>query len=375
MPEEEIAQSSTEGLEAVEGVSGDEVGLAPDFFSNVDAETPDDATTAEAGLSQEGEDQSDGKEEVVATEAAPETVSPEELPTFYKYGDREFKDPEAVDNHLKTVEGRQRVTQASQQDALSKNNAWVDWSNNPEKVRKHLAELEGSKPEEVKVADEKKTFLKESDWNQLKTLVDKGRGMEALASMAHMFDQVMDNRLSQVEAKLSETIQPISDQRQAKEATVSLFTQAENVSDKQGNLVWPEFNRHSEQYDPQFCQMFAQVWQQLPAKVAWDEGMHGIEVAYNRTKQFLAAQGANTPAPVTEEEAAPASEAGAGTERAMRDEQGRFVKQTEDQATAVGGSGPTPPPNTGPADSYSEAAILRDMDRAVDRDPVFGIRR
>jgi hypothetical protein len=382
MPDEEIAQSSeTEGLEAVEGVDGDEIGLAPDFFQNADAETSDSDTETDDGLSQESE-QSGGEEDVAAdaTESTPaaddaqasQTPETPATESFYKYGDTEFKSPDDVGNFIKSVEGRQRNTQINEKDALQKNAAWNDWSRDPAKLRARLAELEGGDAQDVVVGDEKKTFLSDTDWKSLTNLVDKGRGMEALAQMAHMYDKVMDSRLGQMEAKLSASIQPLTDQQVAKEATVSLFTQAENVTDNDGNLIWPEFNPRSEKYDDQFIQVFTQVWQQLPANIAWDENMHGIEVAYNRTKQFLA--GRETATEPAAEGATESKPSGASTQ--LRNAQGQFVKQTEDAATAVGGSGASPPPSAGPADSYSEAAILRGMDAAhEDRDPVFGVRR
>ncbi len=246
-------------------------------------------------------------------------------------------------------------------------------------MRQHLAELMGEKPEDVKVEDKKKTFLDDTDWQSLKALVEKGEGMQALATMAHMFDQAMDNRLAQMEAKFKEQVQPMTDAQAAKEATVSLFRQAENAMDSAGNLHWPEFNKGSDQFDPQFCQLFTRVWQQLPANIAWDENMYGIEVAYNRTKALLADQAnqsATEPEPTEGGTSEATNEKAERAKQMARDEQGRFVKQTEDAATAVGGSGATPPPHKGPADSYSEAAILQQMDRAeADRDPVFGIRR
>jgi hypothetical protein len=391
MPEEQIAQSSeTEGLEDAGDFTGEEIGLPPDSFGDADTETPDDATGADDGLSQEGEQSEDKDVAPDATEPAPEgetektsdaaqaSQEPEPKPTaFYKYGDHEFKSPDEVGNYIKSVEGRQRTTQAAHQDALQKNGAWVDWSKDPAKVRSHLAELLGEKPEEVKVTDEKKTFLDATDWQQLKALVDKGEGMQALATMAHMFDQAMDNRLAQMEAKFTEQVQPMSDVSAARQATVSLFRNAENAMDPEGNLHWPEFNKDSEQFDPQFCQLFTRVWQQLPANIAWDDNLYGIEVAYNRTKALLAGQTpATEPGPTEDGNSAATDTRAERAKQALRDEQGRFVKQTEDAATAVGGSGAAPPPSQGPADSYSEAAILQQMDRVdADRDPVFGIRR
>jgi hypothetical protein len=380
MPEEIAQSSGAEGLEDVSGSTGEDIGLAPDPYRDADAETSEAAPGADAELSQEGE-QSEGEEAAPAavdldSEQATEQTTqetPEATPVFYKYGDREFKTPEDIDKHIKSVEGRQRITLASHKDALAKNDAFVKWSNDPEALRKHLAQLEGKAPEEVKVTDEKKTFLNTADWKQLTAMVDKGEGKQALATMAHMFDQALDSRLAQMEAKLQASTQPLTDAAAAQEATVSLFRTAEMAADDGGNLYWPEFNKNSDKYDPQFCQVFMQVWQQLPANVAYDEGLHGIEVAYNRTKAFLAAhplEGATEPgAPKAEPDKSPV----AGK---ARDAQGRFVKQTEETVTAVGGSGADPPPSSGTADSYSEAAIIRGMDRAdKDRDPVFGIRK
>ena len=378
MPEPIASSESTDSLPAASESTGEELGLAQDYYADPDAETPDEATGAEDGLSQES-DQADGKEDVAATpEPGPETATgtpAEPTQSFYKYGDSEFKSPEDVSNFIKSIEGRQRVTQAAHADTMQKNAAWINWSKDPAKVREHLAELEGIKPEEIKLTDEKKTFLSDTDWQNLTAMVDKGEGKQALATMAHYFDQVMDSRLGAIEAKMQASVQPMQDAQAAKEATVSLFRQAENTMDNQGALVWPEFNKNSDQYDPQFCQVFAQVWQQLPASVAWDNELYGVEVAYNRTKQFLASQ--ETAAPPAESPAnAAANPASERAQTAARNAQGQFVKQTEETATAVGGSGADPPPSTGPADSYSEAAIIRGMDNAnKDRDEVFGIRR
>lgn len=385
------------GLENVEGVSGDDLGLAPDVYGDSTPETsPVPAEDGSDGeLSPTGEDQDVASD---ATEGA--TQDPEAQPSmdgaqegeptfdnedvFYRYGQTEFKDPESLDNFIRSSEGRLRKANYDFNDAMAKNTAWQNWANDPAKIREHLAKLEGTTPEKVTTTTgEQKKFLNDTDWKALASLVQQGRGMEALAAMADMYDQVMDSRLAELEGKFDQAVQPIQQRNEAVTYTTNLMKAAANAMDQSGNYIWPEFNRQSGSFDPQFCQLFTRVWNDLPANVAWDENLHGIEIAYNRTRQLYA----NNPQ-LRGEEAQQANDdttgnANAGTSEAAnraanmaRDAQGRFLKQTEDASTAVGGSGGNPPPAKGPATSFSDAAILRGMDQANDdRDPMFGIRR
>jgi hypothetical protein len=375
MPDEIAQSSETEGLETVEGVSGDEVGLAPDFYTDGDAETSSPAAPDDELPPVESEEQPAVEQ---AEKPAPaEKPASEESDAIYTYGNQKFTSFDEISNYIKSVEGRQRNTQANERDAVAKNDQWISWGKDPAALRARLAELEGTTPEKITVSGEKKTFVTHTDWPRLKQLVDSGRGMEALAIMQDNNDKVLQATVAQLREEMSGKIQPMTDAAEARAATVSIMSRARDATDAEGNLVWPEFNQNSELFDQQFCDIAVQVWKDLPAALAWDDSLHGMEIAYNRTKQFLTNYRAANPEPASKEPAPATTEAApAQTTERLRDAQGKFIKQTENQATAIGGSGSTPPPSKGPAESFSEAAVLRDMDRAdSDRDPVTGIRR
>jgi hypothetical protein len=334
--------------------TGDELGLAEDFYKDYEY---DETSETETGS---GEELSQESDESVETEATPEEeaqgqedaekgeqpadetpATQKETPqqevqegTFLEYEDHKFKDAGEVSQYLRTVEGRQRVAQVAHRDALHKNQAWIDFGNDPAKLRNRLAELEGVEPDKVSAAPaEKPTALRTLDWQNLEKLVSEGKGMQALATMADNYDKVLEQRLAEVEARVTESSAPMVEREAARKATVDLMTTAENHVTEAGDFMWPEFNRQSPGFDPQFCALFSQVWEQLPAKLAWDENLIGIEVAYDKTKQLYermkseepAAPAAATPAPT---EALPPGHTVDAAGK-VHDAQGKFVKQTE----------------------------------------------
>ncbi|MHC4701344.1 MAG: hypothetical protein ACYTFQ_12325 [Planctomycetota bacterium] len=211
-------QEESQGLETEEDLptpgesTGEELGIAEDLYRDIEydetsetetgsgeelSQESDESVEAEETPEQEAQGQEDAEKVDETAEETPATQ--EESPqqeaqqgVFLEHDDHQFKDAGEVSQYIRTVEGRQRVAQVAHRDALNKNQAWIDFGNDPAQLRKRIAELEGTEPEKVNVTEEKPTTLRTLDWQNLEKLVSEGKGMQALATMADNYDKVLE---------------------------------------------------------------------------------------------------------------------------------------------------------------------------------------
>lgn len=276
--------------------------------------------------------------------AAPavETPTAPEAPAWsFEFGDKKFADPTEAKRYFDSWNGRLSAQSRTLKEYQEENNRWAKWYED----RKDLIE-KAEKAREVP-AGKQPEYLDAVDWTWVEQLLKEGNGQKALQYLAYTNDGYLKSRFEalqkQFETTLQSTVGPIQEQRVARELATELFTAAQTAADEQGNAIYPELAEGTATYDEAFVKMLGAMWRQLPAKLGLDPEGYGIDLAYHRARVYMAQ--IRTPARVAATQTA--------VTNVVRDATGRFVRQTEAAAGAIGGSNTGEPGNADPNSTSS----------------------
>lgn len=276
--------------------------------------------------------------------AAVEPVAPDAgaVPTApaawsFKYGDREFKSPDEAQGYFNSWNGRLSAQARTLNEFREENTRWAKWYED----RKDLIEKAEAARDVPK--DKQPEYLDAVDWTYVEKLLKAGDGQKALQYIAYTNGEYLKRQFEAQQKAFDErfqsTVAPMQERTAARDLAIELFTAAQDATDEKGNAIYPEFVPGST-YNENFVRTFAAVFRQLPTNIGFDPEGYGVDLAYHRTKALMSA--VQRPAQVNATRVA--------AEGAVRDATGRFVKQTEVQASAIGGS-QTEEPGNEPAGS------------------------
>lgn len=281
----------------------------------------------------------------VGTEAAEAAKSP--AAWSFQYGGRTFNSPEEASQYFNSWNGRLKASDRQLQEALRVVNEWDQW------YQTHRDRIEGALKGGQEKAEGSKDLLTGVDWDHIKSLIDEGRGLEAIQFLQYQTGESFKQALADVRREISTSLAPLQEQQAARDMAVSIMTAAQQAVDPEsGEALYPEFQEGSATYNPDFVRYFGQVWRQLPAQVAYDPQLAGVDLAYLKARQVW-------------DRHLPASQA-AG--QAVENARGRIVQQAAAQATAIGGSGSKEPGEGSPLSRVKQQ--LRDAQRY---NPKFGV--
>ena len=330
-------------------------------------ETPSEGTPADLGIFPETGPTGDisepasepSSDEPVGTEG--ETPSPQ---AWFEYGDRTFGQPEELKQYISSMEGRLRAEAQKAKLAAEANTEWDQW------YQQYRGQIEPSLKEEKASHDkpEDKGLLGATDWAHVKDLIERGDGEKALQFLQYSTDNYLKNQFKSVEERILSEIKPIKAEREQQTFARELMLAAHDaVHPETGDYLYPEFNENSGSYDSDFVKAFAQQWRSLPGQIANDPEGYGVDLAYHRTRAIWNGRAAR------QTQASEAGkQAGSQARELVRDASGRFVKQTEAQANAVGSSS-TPPPEGSPEADNSDKAWKKRIRESVKVNSFLGI--
>lgn len=241
----------------------------------------------------------------------------------FEFGGRKFDDPEKARQYFSSWNGRLAHNDRLLKDAIDTVNQWDAW------YKQHQKRIDGA----LKADDGKETssdLFSQIDWTHIEKLIGENKGLDAIQYLnwknSEYLGQMQKALRDELRSEFSATTAPMQEQAAARSYATDLMLAAQQSVDDDGNVRFPEFQEGTATFDPDFVQAFGSVFRSLPARVAFDPGMQGVELAYLKTHQMMT--GRQSAGQTAKQEAG----------KAVRDAQGRFVKQSEAAAAAIGGS-------------------------------------
>lgn len=328
-------------------------------MDEVESEAPDSVAAVEA---------EDDAQAVEADDTGDQDGPGAEAPTPYftfKLSNgqtKTFSSEDEANQYFATWNGRLSKQAEVLKEYQEENQRWAEWFDQNKSLVEATMKAE---QQNGKAETPESDLLKQADWNYVQELIANGQQTKAIQYLAYKSNEFVKNEIKQareaLESQFNEFVGPMQEQREIRNTLSGLLNAAQLSADEYGNPTFPEFQENSPSFDPDFVTTFSQVLASMPVDLALRPDGEGIAIAYDRA-QLLQARREATKTETT-------SKAG----QALRDAQGRFAKNTEARATAIGGSKPTAPSEREPGSGQSIAEFKRALSNAGKRDDFLGV--
>jgi hypothetical protein len=351
--------------------SGD-LGVEPETGGPI-TDAPESAD--ETGDEASGEKQDDSRSEPIrdfetdGEEAAPQDGDETGPPAGITWGEESYESPEklieAVDQKLKSFEGRIRATNEQLANEKAINNKWEDWY-------EHQNAVAGTPAKEEPAAEkaEGKGFYDKVDWERLAAVTDQYGVQAGFRYLATQMQTELGELKSGYESRLNEVNAPIQDmtaQNEARSYAQDLWkTQLSLIDPNTGELAYPELREQDATFDADVAKETTSYWGQLYRQYPeFAMSADGIHAAVTHGRSTVAGRPKATEAPETTnpspQDATRTQAAKVAAGKVTRDASGRFVKGNNAQNEASADMTRAAPGmedahKTGPANSMSEAA-------------------